>query len=299
MSELGPLLFRLYINDTINCSNILEFILFADDTTVMYENKNINDLNNILLIELDKVMKWFSANKLIINLSKTNTMLFSNKRGNPKFQVYVDNTYLEEKQNVTFLGVIIDNKLLWKDHIKLVCSKISKSIGILCYLRYSYPIHILRLLYMSLIFSYLNYCNVVWGSACESHLKPLITLQKKAVRVITKSAHDASSAPIFHSLRILQLQKIHKLNCSIFMFKCINSNSYPNFRNKILQNTATHNYATRHRELFYVPRERLEICRKSFLNKGISLWNEISTEARNLKTLKSFKLIIKNMLLDN
>ena len=87
-----------------------------------------------------------SANKLVINLSKTNTMLFSNKRGNPKFQVYVDNTYLEEKQNVTFLGVIIDNKLLWKDHINLVCSKISKSIGILCYLMYSCPIQILRLL---------------------------------------------------------------------------------------------------------------------------------------------------------
>ena len=75
-STLGPLLFLLYINDIINCSNILKFILFADDTTVMYENKNINILNNVILKELDKVMKWFSANKLVINLSKTNTMLF-------------------------------------------------------------------------------------------------------------------------------------------------------------------------------------------------------------------------------
>ena len=262
----------------------------------MYENKNINVLNNVLLEELDKVVKWFSANKLVINLSKTNTMLFSNKRGNPKLQVYADNIYFEEKQNVTFLGIIIDNKLLWKDHIKLVCSKISKSIGILCYLRHSYPIHILRLLYMSLIFSYLNYCNVVWGSACESNLKPLITLQKKAVRVITKSAYDASSAPIFESMKILQLQKIHKLNCYIYMFKCLNSNNYPIHKNKILENTATHSHATRYRELFYVPRERLELCRKSFLNKGISLWNELSTDAKSLKTLKTFKTTIKNML---
>ena len=75
-STLGPLLFLLYINDIINCSNILKFILFADDTTVIYENKNINDLNNVLLKELDKMIKWFSANKLVINLSKTNTMIF-------------------------------------------------------------------------------------------------------------------------------------------------------------------------------------------------------------------------------
>ena len=252
-STLGPLLFLIYINDIVNCSNILKFILFADDTTVLYENININDLNNVLSQEIDKVMKWFSANKLLINLSKTNTMLFSNKRGNPKLHVCIEDTLLEEKQNITFLGVIIDNKLQWRDHIKLVCSKISKSIGILCYLRHAYPIHILRLLYMSLIFSYLNYCNVVWGSAYECHLRPVLTLQKKAVRIITKSAYDERSAPIFNSLKILQVPKIHKLNCFIFMFKCLNCNNFPIFRNKILQNISSHNYATRHRDLFYIP----------------------------------------------
>ena len=137
------------------------------------------------------------------------------------------------------------------------------------------------------------------GAAYDSHLKPLITLQKKAVRVITNSAYDASSAPIFDSLKVLQLQKIHKLNCFIFMFKCLNSDNYPSHRNKILQNTASHNYATRNRELLYVPRERLDLCRKSFLNKGISLWNGISTETKSQKTLKSFKTAIKNMLLEN
>ena len=116
---------------------------------------------------------------------------------------------------------------------------------------------------------------------------------KKAVRIITKSAYDERSAPIFNSLKILQLPKIHKLNC----FKCLNCNRFPNYRNKILQNTATHNYATRHRELFYIPQERLEICRQSFLNKGISLWNDLDVEVKNIKTLKSFKNAIKRMLL--
>ena len=298
-STLGPLLFLIYINDIINSSKILKFILFADDTTVLFENKNINVLNNILLREISKVMKWFSVNKLLINLSKTNTMLFTNKRGNPKLNIFVEDICLEEKQSVTFLGVIIDNKLLWKDHIKLVCSKISKSIGILCYLRHVYPLHILRMLYMSLIFSYLNYCNLVWGSACESHLKPLLTLQKKAVRIITKSAYDERSAPIFKSLRILQLPKIYKLNCLSFMYKSLMSNKFPSHRNKILQNSATHNYETRHRDLFYTPNERLEICKKSYLSKGIAFWNELEDDVKTLKTLKFFKNAIKNSLLDD
>ena len=152
---------------------------------------------------------------------------------------------------------------------------------------------------MSLIFSYMNYCNLVWGSAYECHLKPLLTLQKKAVRIITKSAYDERSAPIFNSLKILQLQKIYKFNCFIFIFKCLNSNNFPSHKNKILQNTATHSYATRHRELFYIPQEQLEICRKSFLNKGLSLWNDLDTEIKNQKTLKPFKRAIKDILIQN
>ena len=83
------------------------------------------------------------------------------------------------------------------------------------------------------------------------------------------------------------------------MFKCLNSNNFPRHRNKILQNTATHSYATRHRELFYIPQERLEMCRKSYLNKGMSLWNDLDTEIKNQKTLNSFKIAIKNKLLQN
>ena len=66
-----------------------------------------------------------------------------------------------------------------------------------------------------------------------------------------------------------------------------------------MQNTGPHNYAIRHRDLFYIPQERLEICRKSFLTKGISLWNELDAEVKNLKTQKSFKKAIKSILLQN
>ena len=131
----------------------------------MYKNKNINDLNNILSNETKKVMNWFSANKLLLNFSKSHTMLFSNKRGNPKLNVKIHIFHLEEKEVVTFLGVEIDNKLLWKSHIKHICSKISKTIEILHLLRFSFPKHVLKIIYMSLIYLYINYCNVVWGSA--------------------------------------------------------------------------------------------------------------------------------------
>ena len=81
-SILGPLLFLIYVNDMTNCSNLLQFILFADDTNLFFSSTNINDLIAIVNRELDKLAVWFRANKLSLNIDKTNFILFGlkNKR---------------------------------------------------------------------------------------------------------------------------------------------------------------------------------------------------------------------------
>ena len=135
-STLGPLFFLLFINDMKNCSELLKFIQFADDTTLLFSSSDIEQLNSILETEGNKVVMWLNANKLIINLSKTNCMLFSNKRGEPQIRVKLNNTELEAPKQSTFLGVIIDNKSSWKSHITHISNKISKSIAILRILRY-------------------------------------------------------------------------------------------------------------------------------------------------------------------
>ena len=99
-------------------------------------------------------------------------MLFSNKIGNPKLNITVDNMVLEEKDVVTFLGLELDRKLTWKNHIHKICNKISKSVAILRILRYTFPKHILLMIYMSLIHSYINYCNVIWGFVLLSTIIP-------------------------------------------------------------------------------------------------------------------------------
>ena len=114
-------------------------------------------------------------------------MIFSFKRGNPKFTVNLNNIIIEEQQTTTFLGVLIDNKLTWKSHILHLCSKISKGTAILRLLRHSFPKHILKMIYMSLIYSYLNYCNLIWGAADNTIMDPLFKLQKRAIRIVDKA----------------------------------------------------------------------------------------------------------------
>ena len=71
-SVLGPLLFLIYTNDISKCSNILSFILFADDTNLFYSHKNADVLGNTMNQELRKITSWLSTNKL----KKTYFMIF-------------------------------------------------------------------------------------------------------------------------------------------------------------------------------------------------------------------------------
>ena len=78
-STLGPLLFLIYINDMIYCSNLLFLTQFADDSTITYSSSDLEQAIKTVEQELNKVLDWLEANKLIINLTKTHLMLFTTR----------------------------------------------------------------------------------------------------------------------------------------------------------------------------------------------------------------------------
>ena len=139
-------------------------------------------------------------------------MLFSLKRNIPKLSIKINNSELEEVSETNFLGVQIDNKLNWKAHITHICNKISKSIAILRLVRSIFPRNILKMIYMSLIYSYLNYCNLIWGAAEHGIILPLFKLQKKAIRIITNSYYLEHTEPLFKYHKLLTVYQLYVLN---------------------------------------------------------------------------------------
>ena len=120
-SIVGPILFILYINDMCNVSTLLKPILFADDTNLFYSGKDIKELCSVVSTELDKLCKWFQVNKLSLNTSKTNFMVFTNKSCNDTYSVCMNGLNLSRVFVTKFFGVHMDSKLDWK---KQNCKKI-------------------------------------------------------------------------------------------------------------------------------------------------------------------------------
>ena len=130
-------------------------------------------------------------------------MVFTNRQRPQDISIKVKDSHITKVTESNFLGVIVDNKLRWDSHIKYIADKISKSSSIMRYLRYSFPNNILKTLYISLVLPYLSYCNIVWGSAYKKSLHPLVILQKKCIRTITKSEFLAHTKPLFKNSKIL------------------------------------------------------------------------------------------------
>ena len=120
-SILGPLLFLIYINDIVNSSNILSFVLFADATIVYVQHYSIDGAIQILNSELAKVAEWFDSNKLTLNVNKTQMLMMSRKKTlNPQGDVILRREAIQRVTKAKFLGVIVDQHLNWKDHISMV-----------------------------------------------------------------------------------------------------------------------------------------------------------------------------------
>ena len=136
-------------------------------------------------------------------------MVFHRARKKSKTgKISIRNNAIDEVKSTKFLGAIIDDKLKWTEHIQYIKNKISKSIGILIKIRPYLDKVTLRNLYFTFVYPYLIYCVEVWGNACDTHLDPIIKIQKKCVRVITFSHYLEPTESLFKDLKILLFKKL-------------------------------------------------------------------------------------------
>ena len=159
-SILGPLFFSIYISDLITVIDRLNFLMYADHTTIYFNLENFDHLTRETDInrELEKINIWLKLNKLSLNTQKTKLILFHRKQKHlDKINVVINGIEIEHVLSFNFLGIMLDEHLSWKSHIEMVGNKISKVTRILYRLKNVFSDKMLFVLYNSLIVSNINY----------------------------------------------------------------------------------------------------------------------------------------------
>ena len=181
-SILGPLLFIIYMNDIWNVSELLFTVLYADDTCVVIHGKDMLSIITTLNHELHMLSTWLKANKLSLNTDKTYYMIFHRARINlpdTDYPIIMNNSSVSDVKNHKYLGVILDCKMSWIQHIAYVKNKVAKVIGIMFKAITYLDKRSLINLYNAYIFPYLIYCVESWSNVPKCHLDQLYILQKK------------------------------------------------------------------------------------------------------------------------
>ena len=291
-SVLGPLLFLIYVNDIYMASDKLTFYLFADDTNLLYADKNLKSLETIVNCELNKVVVWLIANKLSLNIKKTNYIIFhpyqKQINSNIRIKAYDCRTQtlfdLERKDHVKYLGVIIDQHLSWKHHINYIALKISRNIGIISRLRHFVPLKTLLSIYNSLISPYISYGLIAWGQASKTHLEKILILQKRAVRLINFLTFRTHAIPYFAQSNILPITMLYFKLISTLMLDITTSSAPQNICNLFTSTQDIHQYNTRSASSgnYYINHSRLNHHKNSFSIVGAKIWNSIPESYRRL-----------------
>ena len=135
-------------------------------------------------------------------------------------------TFLEWKDYVKFLGVLIDKNLTWKYRIDYIASEIKRVFGIISRLRLSVPLNTLIQIYRSLIFPYTYYGIAAWGQTAQVYLRKFFILQKRALRLIFFAGNISHAIPLFVSANVLPLNMLYfETVCSLM--HDISTNSAP------------------------------------------------------------------------
>ena len=261
--------------------------MFADDTNIFFTGRNPVELENIVCKELCKFHDWFSANKLSLNIDKTNFMAFNSS--DHAFDIRMNGKSVNRVENTKFLGVYIDSRLTWNLHIHHICKQISKGIGIMSKLKFTLPLKIKIKIDMSLVYPYLTYCSTIWSGTTKSNLNRLEVLQKRAVRIIAMTNARTRTSPIFARLNLLKLNDIFTLNIATFTYRCRNSLLPSCFEDFYIINQSVHNYNTRHATDIRTDHVRTSQYKRSLKYRSASIWNNLPENIKFCTTVASFR----------
>ena len=287
-SVLGPLLFLLYINDMSESTRELNFIHFADDTTVFTSGKDQDAVMRVVNQELTHIDEWLKANRLSLNVEKTSFMVITNKKSPVTSTLQIRGKTIKKVDNTKFLGIILDDHLNFKLNTTAVVNKMSRSIGVIRRVCHLLPDDVILKLYYSMIYTHMIYGILAWGKSGEGNLNRIRVSQRRALKLF----HPGSEA----KNKLTKFDLVYVYFAGVKMYNIMVLDNHPYFRNKFLELLPKHSYETRHAEsnkLYYPKKIKLEKMKTGFLCQAIPVWNNIPDEIMLCKSKYSFKHNLK------
>ena len=276
--------------------------LFADDTEVHASSNTIQEVKILLQQDVNSVVEWFKKNKLIVNLIKCCCMIISTNRNlvGKDLDIFIDGEKLMQVQSTKYLGVTVDSKFSWSEHVSQLCSKLSPKVGLLRRLKHILPRHCFSKVYMATIQPHIDYCLTVWGHTAACHLDTVQKLQSRAARILTGN-YDWNVRGL-NLVRTMGWQNVTERRdylMSLLVFKSMTGIAPFYLQDLFTEVSSVNSACTRStsNNKLYIPKPNKEIYKQSLGYRGSHLWNGLPDKIRNKQSLPGFKCTYKTEVL--
>ena len=286
-SVLGPLIFNIFINDIFYIIKNCSLYNYADDNSLCYSNKDLETVRCVLQEETLNIIDWFEANNVTANPSKFQCMTLGS---NEKMELDINDKKIVSSSSVKILGVTIDDKLNFNEHITYICKKAGRQLNVLRRLSYMLVEETRMTIYKSFILSNFNFCPLIWHFCGILNSRKLEKIQERALRFVfidyNSSYEKLLDKANLVTIYLLRLQKI-----AIEVYKATNG-----LGPKYIQELFTENsmeYDVRMNKLIQPKFNGITYGLNSISYKGPKIWNGLPDEIRCAISLNEFKVLIK------
>ena len=295
-SVLGPLLFLLYVNDIQYAVQDAKARLFADDTSLLIHDKNLQNLINNTELNMRKLQTWFVLNGLSLSLHKSNFIIFHKSRHKNAEEIQkinIGEDFISRVKHTKYIGLTIDENLNWEHHINELCKSLSQYFGIFYNIRHYISPHIARSIYFACVYSKIKYGIEIYGSASTNRISKLQTLQNKLMKLLTKKEYRYDTNQLHSELNILKIKDIYKTGILSFVHNCVHGEPIEAFRNYFTSRDHIHTHNTRNSHHLITNRIKTEVGRSSTHYMGAILWNNLGMDLVQITDKHKFRKAVQ------
>ena len=292
-SVLGPILFNIFINDLFLFIENCDLCNYADDNTLSFSSNTLEVLVQTLQTDAKASINWFKNNYMQANADKFQVMFMKPMRSKTKLpEIFcLENEKLEAKKKVALLGITIDDKLNFDEHISTICKKAARQLNVMFrfhkLLDYKHKLQI----YTSFVLSNFNFCPIVWHFSSITNMRQIDKIQERALRFLTGD-HKSSYASLRKQLGIDCLYLKRMKDIVIEVYKTVNKIN-PDFMHDIfVTKDSTHDFRDGHK-LCMPNFNTIQYGKMSFSYYGAHLWNLLPNHFKMSIDFPTFKKLIK------
>lgn len=293
-SSLSSEIFSLYINDIPNYFEECQSIFYCDDLVLYTSGESMQEIQNKLQYDLNKLQDWCNLNCMKVNVAKTKCMLLRNtKKINENLKLCISNNEIENVKVFKYLGLELNESLVFENHYIQVCKTMNNRIFLLNRYKHLFTFKWRHIFITSLILSILDYCLPVWGDVPEYKAKRINRILLRAAKlVLLKNAFVTTKLDAFDKLNWLLFSERVEIYSLCFIFKHVKQKSTLNdcFQNFEKRQS---NRASKLEHDFLVKKMKTNFGQSAFFYRGTLMWNKLPSGIKKSCTFHDFNVQLR------